>query len=32
MLHDQAEHRRRARWFTLFRRRALGNLYQGRYH
>jgi len=30
MLHDQAEHQRR-RWFTLFRRRALGDLYQGRY-
>ena len=31
MLHDQAEHQRRC-WFTLFRRRALGDLYQGRYH
>jgi hypothetical protein len=30
MLHDQVEHQRR-RWFTLFRRRALGDLYQGRY-
>jgi hypothetical protein len=31
MLHDRPEHQRR-RWFTLFRRRALGDLYQGRYH
>ena len=30
MLHDRPEHQRR-RWFTLFRRRALGDLYQGRY-
>jgi hypothetical protein len=30
MLHDRPEHRRR-RWFTLFRRRALGHLYEGRY-
>ena len=30
MLHDRAEHQRR-RWFTLFRRRALGDLYDGRY-
>jgi hypothetical protein len=30
MLHDRPEHRRR-RWFTLFRRRALGDLYEGRY-
>jgi len=31
MLHDRPEHQRR-RWFTLFRRKALGDLYQGRYH
>jgi hypothetical protein len=31
MLHDRPEHRRR-RWFTTFRRRALGDLYQGRYN
>src|SRR4051812_35183238 len=30
MLHDRPEHQRR-RWMTLFRRRALGDLYQGRY-
>ncbi len=30
MLHDRPEHQRR-RWLTLFRRRALGDLYQGRY-
>jgi hypothetical protein len=30
MLHDRAEHQRR-RWFTLFRRRALGDLYDGGY-
>ena len=30
MLHDRPEHQRR-RWFTLFRRRALGDLYEGRY-
>ena len=30
MLHDRAEHQRR-RWFTLFRRKALGDLYEGRY-
>src|SRR5215207_10658374 len=29
MLHDRPEHQRR-RWFTLFRRKALGDLYQGR--
>ena len=28
---DRPEHQRR-RWFTLFRRKALGDLYQGRYH
>jgi hypothetical protein len=30
MLHDREEHRRR-RWLTLFRRKALGDLYLGRY-
>ena len=30
MLHDRVEHRRR-RWFTLFRRKALGDLYLGPY-
>src|SRR3954453_2500413 len=30
MLHDRPEHQRR-RWLTLFRRRALGDLYQGQY-
>jgi hypothetical protein len=30
MLHDWEEHRRR-RWLTLFRRKALGDLYLGRY-
>jgi hypothetical protein len=28
--HDRAEHRRR-RWLTLFRRKALGDLFLGRY-
>ena len=30
MLHDREEHRRR-RWRTLFRRKALGDLFLGRY-
>ncbi len=30
MLHDREEHRRR-RWLTLFRRKALGDLFLGRY-
>lgn len=30
MLHDRAEHQRR-RWFTLFRRKALGDLFRGPY-
>jgi hypothetical protein len=30
MLHDRPEHRRR-RWATLFRRRALGDLFRGPY-
>ena len=30
MIHDRPEHRRR-RWFTLFRRKALGDLFQGPY-
>ncbi len=29
--HDREEHRRR-RWLTLFRRKALGDLFLGRYH
>ena len=30
MLHDRPEHRRR-RWFTLFRRKAMGDLFRGPY-
>lgn len=30
LAHDRVEHRRR-RWLTLFRRRALGDLFQGLY-
>ncbi|MBB2964997.1 hypothetical protein FHU13_005419 [Methylobacterium sp. R2-1] len=30
MVHDRAEHCRR-RWLTLFRRRALGDLFRGPY-
>ena len=30
MLHDRPEHRRR-RWFTLFRRKAMGDLFHGPY-
>ena len=30
LLHDREEHRRR-RWLTLFRRKALGDLFLGRY-
>ena len=30
MIHDRPEHRRR-RWFTLFRRKALGDLFRGPY-
>ena len=30
LIHDREEHRRR-RWFTLFRRKALGDLFLGRY-
>ncbi|WP_407523811.1 hypothetical protein [Methylobacterium oryzisoli] len=30
MLHDRAEHQRR-RWFTLFRRKAMGDLFRGPY-
>lgn len=30
LIHDRAEHRRR-RWLTLFRRKALGDLFLGRY-
>ena len=30
MIHDRPEHRRR-RWFTLFRRKAMGDLFRGPY-
>lgn len=31
LIHDRQEHRRR-RWLTLFRRKALGDLFLGQYH